>query len=152
MSFEKKLAELFVELPEVPKPAHGVISALLDGKTLYVGQCLPLAAGKIVHKGRVGIEVSLDQARGAARHALLTGLSAMRGGLGSLDRVKQFIQMQGFVAGGGEFQEPDRVLDQAAKLLIDIFGNAGKHTRLAVGVNQLPQNACVSLSLIVSLR
>ncbi|MBI4125201.1 MAG: RidA family protein [Deltaproteobacteria bacterium] len=152
MSFEKKLEELFVELPETPRPPHGVVPAVQEGKILYVGQCLPFSAGKIVHKGRVGIEVSLDQARMAARHALLIGLSAIRGEMGSLNKVRQFVQMTGFVAGGGEFQEHDRVLDQASKLLTDIFGNAGKHTRVAVGVNQLPQNACVSLSLIVAVQ
>lgn len=152
MGFEKKLVELFVELPEPPLPPQGVVAAVREGNILYVGQCLPLAAGKIAHKGRVGIEVSLDQAKLAARHALLIGLSAIRTELGSLDKVKQFIHLQGFVASGGEFQEPDRVLDQASKLLVDIFGKAGRHTRLAVGVNQLSQNACVALSLIVSLR
>ena len=152
MSFEKRLEELFIELPEVPKLSPGVVAVVSEGKILYVGQCLPFSAGKIAHKGRVGIEVSLDQARMAARHALLVGLSAIREETGSLNEIKQFIQIAGFVASGGEFQEHDRVLEMASKLLIDIFGKAGRHTRLAVGVNQLPQNACVALSLIASLR
>lgn len=152
MNFEKRIEELFIELPEVPKPPLGVVSATLEGKILYVGQCLPFSVGKITHKGRVGIEISLDQARMAARHALLIGLSAIRERATSLNKVKQFVRMEGFIASGGEFQEHERVLEAASKLLIDIFGNAGIHTRLAVGVNQLPQNACVALSLIVVLR
>lgn len=152
MSFEKKLSELFVELPEVPRLPQGVVPVCLEGKMLFVGQCLPLSAGKISHKGRVGIEISPDQARLAARHALLIGLSAIRSETGSLDKIRQFIQLQGTVAAGADFYEHDRVFEQASKLLTDVFGTAGRHTRLAVGVNQLPQNACVTLSLIVALR
>lgn len=150
--FEKRLAELFIELPEVPKTPPGVASALLDQKILYVGQCLPLSAGKLAHKGRLGIEISLDQGRLAARHALCIGLSAIHETLGTFNAVKNFIQMTGFVASGADFQEQDRVLETASKMLVDIFGNAGKHTRIALGVNQLPMGACVSLSLIVAVK
>lgn len=149
---EQRLEELFIELPEVPKPPPGILHSVLEGKLLVVGQQLPLQAGKIAFKGRVGVEVGLDQARLAARFALLVCLSAVQEALGSLNKVKQIVQLTGFIASGGDFKEQDRVLEQASKLLIDLFGNAGKHSRVAVGVNQLPQNACVGISLIVAVR
>lgn len=150
--FEKRIQELFIELPEVPKSPLGVVPAVLDQKILYVGQCFPLSAGKMAYKGRLGIEISLDQGRLAARHALLIGLSTIRQTLGSLHPIKNFIQMTGWIASGADFQEQDRVLEAASKMLVDIFGNAGKHTRMAVGVNQLPLGVCVALSLIVAVK
>lgn len=152
MDFEKRLAELFIELPEVPKNPPAVVAAHLENKTLYVGQCLPLTAGKLAYKGRLGIEVSLDQGRLAARHALLIGLSAIRQTLGSFQPIKSFIQLTGFIASSADFQDQERVLEGASKLLEDIFGSAGKHTRIAVGVNQLPLGACVSLSMIAAVK
>lgn len=152
MDFEKRLEELFVELPEVPKTPLGVLAAHLENKVLYVGQCLPLTAGKLAYQGRLGIEISLDQGRLAARHALLIGLSTIRQSVGSLNHVKNFIQLSGWIASGADFQDQDRVLESASKTLIDIFGNAGKHTRMAVGVNQLPLRACVAVSLIVAVK
>ena len=150
--FEKRLGELFIELPEVPKTAAGVVASVLADKLLHVGMHLPYSAGKMAFKGRLGVEVTLDQGKLAARHALLFCLSAIRQSVGSLNKIKNFIQLQGFVASGGDFLDHDRVLESASKLLEDIFGPAGKHTRIAVGVNQLPQNASVALSMIVAVK
>lgn len=148
-NFEEKIEELFLEFPEVPKTPEGVVPFLLNDKLCWIGLQLPWQAGKVVFKGRLGVEITLDQGKLAARYALLVCLSALRQALGSLNKVKQFIELKGYVASGGDFKEHDRVLETASKLLVDIFGAAGKHTRTAVGVNSLPQNACVGISLIV---
>ncbi len=152
MDFETRLAELFIELPEVPKTAEGVSPFVLADKFCWVGMQLPLQAGKIPFKGRLGIEITLDQGKLAARYALLVALSALRLALGSLNKIKQFVQLTGYVASGGDFKEQSQVLENASKLLVDIFGNAGRHTRQAVGVNSLPQNACVGIALVVTVK
>lgn len=151
MDFEKKLAELFIDLPEIPSPTGVVVPADTfhsAGKILHVGGQLPYVSGKMSFKGRLGVEVSPDQGKLAARHALLMALSALRQELGSLNKVQKIIQLTGFIAAGGDFQDHDRVLDGASALLEEIFGAAGKHTRIAVGVNSLPKGACVELALL----
>lgn len=148
MDFEKKLAELFIDLPELPKAAAAVVPSVVVGKTIYLGGQFPFIAGKVSFKGRLGVEVSLDQGKLAARHALLMALSALRQELGSLNKVQKIIQLTGFIAAGGDFQDHDRVLDGASDLLEKIFGATGKHTRIAVGVNSLPKGACVQLALL----
>lgn len=152
MTNEERIEELFIELPDVPKLPDGVLPAVLVDKLLYIGGQLPFQAGKVSFKGRLGVEIALDQGRLAARYALLVCLSAVHQTLGSLNKVKNFVQMTGFVASGADFKEHDRVLDDASKLLVDIFGSSGKHSRIAVGVNQLPQNACVEISLILAVK
>ena len=152
MNFEKKIEELFIELPQVPKPLRGVVSAVQAGKILYVGGLLPFWDGKMAFKGRLGIEVSPDQGMMAARYALMHGLSAIKTALGSLNKVEKMVQLTGFLATGGEFKEHERVLDAASNLLYDIFGPAGKHTRNIVGVASLPQNACLELALILEVK
>lgn len=152
MDFEKKLSELFIELPELPAGSGAVVAAAASGKLLHVGGQLPFISGKISFKGRLGVEVSLDQGRLAARHALLMALSALRQQLGSLNKVQKIIQLTGFIAVGGDFQDHDRVLDGASTLLEEIFGAAGKHARIAVGVSSLPKGACIELSLLVEFN
>lgn len=151
MDYEKRLQELFVELPEVAEE-EGVESSLQVGELLFVGQQLPYTSGKLAFKGRLGLEVTLDQGKLAARYALLSALSVLRKALGSLNKVQKIIQLNGTVASGGSFQEQDRVFDSALGLLKDIFGPNGKPTRIAVGVGNLPKNASVALSLIVAAK
>ncbi|MDO8527394.1 MAG: RidA family protein [Deltaproteobacteria bacterium] len=153
MDFEKRIAELFIELPDPPRMINkGVVQSVLSGKLLYVGGALPYIEGKLSFKGRLGLEVSTDQGGMAARHALSQALSAVRDNVGSLNKIKQIVQLHGFIATGGDFKEHDKVLDPASSLLFDIFGVAGKHARMVVGVNSLPQNACLSLTLLVEIK
>lgn len=152
MDYEKKIAELFIELPEISKPLKGVVSAVQAGKILYVGGLFPFWDGKIAFKGRLGIEISADQGVMAARYALMHGLSAMKSALGSLNKVEKVIQLTGILATGADFKDHERVLDGASNLLCDIFGSVGKHTRIVSGVMSLPHNACLEMSLILSTK
>ena len=152
MNYEKKIEELFIELPEAPEGIKAVVPAVLTEKMLHISGQFPFADGKLVHKGRLGLEINLDQGMLAARYALLQALSVVRQALGSLNKVQKIVQLTGYVASGADFKDQDRVLDSASNLLHDIFGPAGKHARIAVGVNMLPQNACVELALIVESK
>lgn len=153
MDFDAKLAELFIDLPEPAPPAAGTVSAVHVGKLLYVSGVLPFSEGKITSKGRVGLEVRLDNAKLAARIAAVNALAIMWKEFGgTLNKVKRIIQVTGYIASGGEFRQHFKVLDGATELFSQIFGNAGKHTRNAVGCTTLPNDACIELSLIVELK
>lgn len=152
MDFEKRLKELFIDLPEVRPLSSALSPAAQTGKLLYVTGQLPYSEGKLALKGRIGLEISPDQGALAARYALFHCLSVVKNALGSLNKVKQIVQLSGWMAAGGDFKDHDRILDAASQLLGEIFGSAGKHSRIAVGVNSLPQNACLELSLIVETK
>jgi enamine deaminase RidA (YjgF/YER057c/UK114 family) len=153
MDFDAKLEEIFIDLPVPPTPAAGTTHAVQTGKLLHISGMLPLAEGKIQSKGRVGLEVTLDNAKFAARIAAVNSLAVIHAECGkTLNKIKRIIEITGFIAAGGEFRDHFKVMDSVAELFTKIFGPAGKHTRNAVGCTTLPQDACVELSLIVELK
>ncbi|OGQ46760.1 MAG: hypothetical protein A3H42_05330 [Deltaproteobacteria bacterium RIFCSPLOWO2_02_FULL_46_8] len=152
MDFEKRLKELFIDLPEVRPTSQALSSAVQSGKLLYLTGQLPYSEGKLSFKGKLGLEILSDQGMLAARYALFHCLSVIQDTLGSLNKVKQVVQLSGWMATGGDFKDHDRVLDAASQLLTEIFGPMGKHTRIAIGVNTLPHGACLELALVVEVR
>ena len=152
MDYEKRLTELFIELPEVTHQAKYFTPTVQAGKLLFVSGLLPFAEGKLAFKGRLGLEITLDQGVQASRYAMIQCLSAVQAKLGSLNKIEKIVQITGFVASGGDFKDHDRVLDGASNLLQEIFGTAGKHSRMAAGVNTLPSGACVELGMIVEVK
>ena len=102
--------------------------------------------------GKVGREVSVEQAQNAARICILHGLACLKQALGSLDQVKRILKVTAFVASAQESVEQPVVIDAASQLLVDLFGEAGKHARWAVGVAELPRNSPVEIEMIVAIR
>ena len=153
MDFDERLDELYIDLTEAgPLPA-GVEHAVKTGHLVFVSGKLPRAEGRLTHRGRLGLEMTLDQGKAAARAALVQSLSALWHFLdGSLNKVKRIVAVRGFVASGADFKEHQKVFELASKLLIDIFGNAGKHSLTAVGVSNLPNGAAVEIELIVEVK
>lgn len=152
MDFDAKLDELYIDLPELGSPVAGVAHATKIGKLLYLSGCLPMADGRLIAKGRVGIEVRLDVAKQAARAAAVQALAVIAAESGgTLNHVKQIVHLQGFVATGADFRDHGKVLDGASELFALVFGKAGHHARVAVGAASLPQDACVELALLVEL-
>lgn len=148
---DERLSELLIDLPTPPKlpsPVDGVRQA---GELCWVTGALPWNEGKILFKGRVGLEVTIDQGQRAARAAMVMALAMLRQDCSELKRVKQCVKLSGFVAAGPDFAEHARVLEPASQLLVDLFGTAGRHVRQAVGVTSLPHQACVMLELIVRI-
>jgi len=153
MDYDKKLEELFIELPEPPHLVGGVLHACRIGNIMYLGGILPFSEGKIAVKGRVGLEVRLDNAKLAARIAAVNALAVISSEFGgTLNNVKKIINVTGYIASGGEFREHFKVLDGASELFYQIFGAAGKHSRNAVGCSSLPYDACIELSVIVETK
>ncbi len=152
VSYESRIKELGLELPLTPKPLAAYIPAVRTGDLLFLSGILPSVNGTLLFPGKVGRELTLDQGKEAARVSLLNALSVVKGECGSLDFIHRIIRMAVHVASAEGFGEQSKVADGASNLLVDIFGENGRHARLALGAAELPFHASVELELIVELR
>ena len=148
---ENKLRELGLELPSVPKPAGSYVPAVRAGAFLFTAGQLPFENGELRTKGKVGAAVTPEEAREAARLCALNALAAVAAEAGGLANVRRIVKVTGFVASAPGFNGQPAVLNGASDLLGDVFGEAGKHARSAVGVSELPLDAPVEVELIVEL-
>ena len=148
MSPEEKLRELGLELPKAPAPLGSYVPAVRAGNLVFLSGILPLIQGKLPRQGRVGEDISLDEAREDAKTAAINALAVLKSYIGSLDKVKRCIKITGYVASAPDFTEQPKVLNAASDLMFEIFGEAGRHARAAVGVNVLPLNSPVELEFI----
>lgn len=151
MTVEQRLQELGVELPPAPKPLASYIPAVQARGLLFVSGVLPFRDGTLGWKGKLGRDLTTEAGGEAARMALLNGLAIVRAELGTLDRVKQVVRMIGHVASAEGFSDQPVVMNGASDLLVEIFGSAGRHARLAVGAAELPLQAPIELELIIEI-
>ncbi|MFD5866181.1 RidA family protein [Agromyces sp. NPDC127015] len=150
--FEARLAELGIELPEVAAPVAAYVPAVVTGSYVYTSGQLPFTAGALPATGKVGDGhglVPADDAKAYARTCVLNALAAVRAEIGSLDRVTRIVKLVGFVASDPEFTGQPGVINGASEALGEIFGDAGRHARSAVGVAVLPLDSPVELELVV---
>ncbi|HTN09851.1 MAG TPA: RidA family protein [Acetobacteraceae bacterium] len=147
---EARLAELGITLPEAATPSFSYVPVTLHNGVAYVSGQMPKVDGEVRVFGKVGREVDLETAREQARICILQGLACLRAALGSLDRVERVLKINGFVASAPGFNAQPKVLDAASDLLMEIFGDPGRHARVAVGVAELPRNAAVEIELTVA--
>jgi enamine deaminase RidA (YjgF/YER057c/UK114 family) len=148
---EERLAELGLTLPDVAAPAGAYVPALRNGPYVYTSGQLPLVDGKLPATGKVGAEVDADTAKDLAKTAALNALAAIRAELGSLEQVKRVVKLLGFVASAPDFTGQSGVMNGASELLGDVFGDAGRHARSAIGVAVLPLDAPVEVEVIVEV-
>lgn len=148
---EAKLAELGLSLPEVAAPLASYVPAVQSGKYVYTSGQLPLVDGKLPVTGKVGSEVSPEQAKELARTCALNGLAAVKSVAGNLDRIVRVVKVVGFVASVPHFTGQPGVVNGASELLVEVLGDAGVHARSAVGVAALPIDSPVELELQVEL-
>ncbi|MGB0911374.1 MAG: RidA family protein [Nitrospirales bacterium] len=151
MSIEETLAQLEITLPQAPKPVATYVPACLAGDLLFVSGVLPFQDGKLMMTGKLGRELNAEQGYEAARISLLNALAIIQQNLDSLDRVKQIVRMTGHVASDAGFSEQPAVVNGASDFLVKVFGERGRHARLALGAAELPLNAPVELELIVQV-
>jgi len=149
MTPEEKLRALGLELPPAPKPVGAYVPAVRTGNLVFVSGQLPMKNGELMVKGRVGGEVAVEEARQCARQAALNALAAVAAELGGLDKVRRVVRLTGYVASAPGFTEQALVLNAASELLAEVFGEAGRHTRIAVGAAELPLGAPVELEMII---
>jgi len=148
MSPEERLINLGIKLPEAPKPLGSYVPSVQTGNLFYLSGILPLINGKLIRTGRVGESVSLDEAREDAKTATINALSVLKSNIGNLDKVKRCIKINGYIASAPDFTEQPNVLNAASDLIFEVFGEAGRHARAAVGVNVLPLNSPVEIEFI----
>ena len=146
---EDRLRELSIEIPTPPSPAGSYIPIVITGNLAFVSGQIPMKQGKIVFEGKVPDMQSLDSASEAAKICIINGLSQLKANLGSLDRITKFVRISGFVNSSPEFTEQPKVINAASDLLVEIFGDMAKHSRIAVGVASLPLNSTVEIDMVV---
>jgi len=151
MTIEEKLQELGIVLPSAPKPLASYVPACLAGDLLFVSGVLPFHDGKLTITGKLGQELNTEQGSKASQAAVLNALAIIQQELGTLDRVKQIVRMTGHVASATGFSEQPAVINGASDFLVKVFGESGRHARLAVGAAELPLCAPVELELIVQV-
>ncbi|MET8577816.1 RidA family protein [Streptomyces sp. NPDC005012] len=150
-SVEARLAELGVTLPEVAAPLAAYQPAVRSGAYVYTSGQLPMIEGKLQVTGKVGAEVTPEEAKELARVCALNALAAVRSVAGDLDRVARVVKVVGFVASAPDFTGQPAVINGASELLGEVFGDKGVHARSAVGVAVLPLDAPVEVELQVEL-
>ncbi len=148
---DDRLAELEIELPPVFPPAGNYLGCVRTGDLLVVGGHGPINGVDVV-TGKVGATVSLAEARVAARMTALSLLATMREELGDLDRVRRIVKVFGMVNVAPGFNQTPAVVDGCSDLLVDVFGEAGRHTRTAVGLAELPFDIAVEIELIAEVE
>jgi enamine deaminase RidA (YjgF/YER057c/UK114 family) len=151
VSYENRLEELGLILPAPPKPVANYVPVVRTGDLLFLSGVLPSRDGQLVMIGKLGENLTVDQGVEAARVAVLNGISIIRSVAGSLDHVKQIVKMVGYIASAPGFTDQPQVLNGASDLLVAVFGEAGRHARVAVGAAELPRHAPVEIELIVQV-
>jgi enamine deaminase RidA (YjgF/YER057c/UK114 family) len=151
MSIANRLAELGIELPQAAAPVAAYVPVVVVGNLAHVSGQLPFVNGQLVI-GRLGEDVSLEQGKAAARACGLMILAQLQAALGSLDRVERIVKLGAFICSADTFPDQPMVANGASELMAEVFGDAGKHARSAVGVRVLPLGAAVEVDAIVAIR
>lgn len=148
---EEKIKELGLELPAAPSPMANYVTARRTGNLIFFSGAGPFQEGKPVVFGKVGAELSQEEGYQAARLTGLNLIAQLKKELGNLDRVKQFVKVQAFVASAPDFMAQPTVMNGVSDLFAEIFGEKGKHARTAVAVPQLPFNIPIEVEIIVEV-
>ena len=151
MKPEEQLRALGLELPPAPKPVGAYVPAVRTGNLVFVSGQLPMKDGKLMATGHVGREVTLAEAQACARQAALNALAVVAAEIGGLAKVARIVRITGHVASAPRFTDQAKVLNAASELLAQVFGDAGRHSRAAVGTAELPLGAPVELEMIVEV-
>ncbi|MCV7154631.1 RidA family protein [Mycolicibacterium pyrenivorans] len=149
--WSKRLTDLGIELPEVVAPLAAYVPAARTGNLVYTSGQLPITAGKLPVTGKVGSEVTAEEAKGLARQCALNALAAVDSLVG-IDSVTRVVKVVGFVASAPGFVGQPGVVNGASELFGELFGEAGAHARSAVGVSELPLNAPVEVEIVVEVE
>ena len=145
---EEKLESLGITLPSPPTPAGSYIPAVKTGNLLFISGQIPFEDGKVVYTGKASDE-NLETAQKSAKLCAINILAQIKRELGSLDKVSRIVRLSGFVNSGPEFSNQPKVINGASDLIFEVFGDIGKHSRIAVGVASLPLNSMTEVDAIV---
>ena len=152
MSIDQRLAELGIILPQPAAPVASYVPTVEAGGFLYISGQVSFGEDGQLIKGRLGEDVDLEGGIAAARRCGINLLAQMKAALGSLDRVERVVKLGAFISSTGDFTDQPKVANGASELMQDVFGEAGRHARSAVGVPVLPLGAAVEVDAIVAVR
>ena len=151
MGYEERLQALGLELPQAPKPVATYVPAVRAGELLFLSGVLPMQNGQLAFTGKLGRELTVAQGAEAARVAVLNALAIAKQELGTLDRIVRVVKVVGHVASAEGFTDQPRVLNGASDLLVEVFGEVGRHARVAIGAVELPRGAAVEIEVILQV-
>lgn len=151
-SIVTKLVGMGLALPTAPKPVAAYIPCRRVGNLLFIAGQIPMRDGQLMAKGSAPSQVSVEEAVACARQCVLNGLAVIKAEVGSLDRVKQFVRLGVFVCSEAGFYEQPKVANGASELVVELFGEKGKHARAAVGSIALPLGAAVEVEFLVEVE
>ena len=150
MSAEDRLLELGIALPPPPSPGGNYVSAKAAGNLIFLAGVISTGPAGVI-TGTVGTDRTISEGYEAARACVLTQLAVLKQTLGSLAKVKEIVSVNGYVNAIAGFPDPPKVINGASDLLLELFGESGKHARAAIGVSALPRNALVEVQMIVAI-
>ncbi|OAV59159.1 RidA family protein [Enteractinococcus helveticum] len=151
-AIEQRIEEAGYTLPAVGKPLAAYVPTMRDGDSIYTSGQLPMVDGKPAGTGKVGQDVSVEDAADCARICVLNALAAIKAEVGDLDKITQITKVVGFVSSASDFDQQHIVINGASEFLADIFQEKGQHARSAVGVAMLPMNVPVEVEMIVKVQ
>ena len=151
MSIETKLEELGITLPEAPAAVAAYQPWIRTGNLIFTSGQLPFRDGQIAYEGKLGVELSQDDGYQAARQCALNAIAQLKAASGNLDKIRKIVRIEGYVHCADGFRGHPQVLNGASDLVAEIFGEKGKHTRLALGINEMPLNAAVQLAMTAEI-
>jgi len=151
MGAEARLKSLRIELPPAPRPMGSYATAVQSGSLLFLSGHGPLRDGRVAYEGRVGRDLSIEQGQEAARLTGLNLLATARDALGSLDRVRRVVKALGMVQCTDDFTDHPKVINGFSDLMVEVFGDAGRHARAAVGMGSLPFGISVEIEMVLEV-
>ncbi|MBD2869361.1 RidA family protein [Paenibacillus arenilitoris] len=151
-TIERRLLELGIELPPSPEPRFTYVPCRQTGNLIYLSGQDCRINGELMYEGKLGRELTIEQGQEAARQTIINCLAVMKGYLGDLDRVAKIVKLLAFVNSAPGFADQPYVINGASDLLVDVFGEDGKHARSAIGTSDLPFHTPVEIELIAEIR
>tara|TARA_B100000427_G_scaffold119977_1_gene99952 strand:+ start:52 stop:516 length:465 start_codon:yes stop_codon:yes gene_type:complete len=151
--FEQNIKNLGLNIPNPPKAVANYVPYKIVGKTMYISGQAPIQNGEVIYKGKVGSDITNEDGIKAARLCVINIIAAVQNGLeGNWDKLDSFVKLTGFVNCKDDFTDQPKIINGASDMLVDIFGDQGRHTRVAVGSNALPLGIAVEIDAIVQLK
>lgn len=152
MNIESRLTSLGIVIPSISKPLAAYIPAVRTGDLIFTSGQLPTRDGQLAYQGKLGKDLSVEEGQAAASQAALNCLAVLRDMIGDWDDIVQFVKVTGYIHSADDFFQQPAVLNGASQLLESIWGEAGKHSRAAIGTNALPLGAACEIEMVVQVK
>ena len=151
--FDENIKNLGLNIPDLPKALANYVPYKIIGKTIYISGQAPVKNGELIYKGKVGSDISIEEGVEAAKLCVINIIAALKTGLdGDWDKLDSFVKLTGFVNCQDNFTDQPKIINGASDMLVEIFGDQGRHARVAVGCNALPLGIAVEIDAIVQLK